>query len=139
MARFQGEGVIAIGNGGDGLHLEGEADLKNVHSSGNGGHGAYLGPQSDVKLRDATLSGNRGAGLMQMATVVENARAAGIGSDLTDDELFKALQAIHAAAPAERESVFRSGALWASYAKAGLDVAGGLASVYSVLHASGLM
>ena len=139
MARFEGENIIAIGNGVDGLHIEGTADLKGVHSSGSGRHGVYLGPQSDVKLKGATLLDNKGAGLMQEASVVEKARASGVIFDLTDDELFKALQAIRVAAPEERADVLKAGALWASYAKAGLDITGALASVYSVLHAAGAM
>ncbi len=139
---FHGGSVVVAGNGGSGIKVDGTSSFSadTVYSAGNGGHGLDMDEGADVSVTAGMFSGNGGDGIHQRASVlVVHARALGVGDGLADDELFKALQAIHLATQAERPNVLKASALWASFAKLGLDVAGGLASVYSVFHAAGLM
>ena len=63
--------------------------------------------------------------------VVGKARAAGIGPSLNDDELFRALQAVHLAKANERERVLFDGPLWLSIAAKGMGAAAALTEILS--------
>ena len=128
---FKGKNIIAAYSSG--VKIDGgSSEFEGLHSFSNGEHGLEIGKDADVLVTDGSFLHNAGSGIYQHGEVVGRARAAGIGSSLNDDELFRALQSVHLAVPADRPGILTNGPLWASYAKTGLDIAGALASIIAL-------
>ena len=127
-----GKNVGVSGSGRSGVRIDGgSAAFENLISVANNEHGLHAAEHADVSLDGATFADNGGHGVYIRASVIERARAAGVAPDLTDDELFRALQTVHQARDVDRPRVLSQGPLLVSFAKVGLDVIGALASIAS--------
>lgn len=133
---FSGKNVIVAYSGKSGMRVDGgTVSIDGFQSFGNAEHGLDMHKDADVTVMNGTFTDNKGHSiLVRDDEIVSRARAAGIAPTLNDDELFRALQTVHLADEVDRPRVLVDGPLWASYLKSGLDVAGALASIYSVFH-----
>jgi len=127
--------VVVTNCGKSGIKIDGGiAHLDNVSSTHNGEHGLEVGSNASVNVSNADFSHNAGYGVFSGdLVVVQRARERGIFPPiLTDDALYQALKSVHDAPEPQKEAILKSGPLWMSYAKTGLDVAAALASIASL-------